>query len=604
MQIIKKILNFSIKKMSRERWLVLMPYIIFIVAFFSFCARNLDPVTFPSLYAEDGVWTANLLTHGFYDTAFHTRVFPILGFILFYQIGIFFVDLLFNHQLIYLPLVYFFLSNIFCALLVVSVYKIFREYLSSIALLTVMLSILLLPVGGDANEIFGRILNLGFIFPFFQVVLLISLLRENISISSVAAILIFAAISGLTFPIGLGLSGFFAIFMLYLSLDSKTKWRYYLNSFFLLIPIIFAIFLLSSDTFVNKGGADLPVRMSSFIEFAIARSSLYPIVFSYYRNLSDVVVIGIFVLIVTIVVISIFNNKANSSYGKLRSVTAVLWASFLIYLIAMVVMRIGLTSLFNNYTSTFPDRYFTGLNLLFITALIFSLDQLKIKKNIYIFILLPVIITAPKRFEFSNPSIKMDAVPPWTVSSCVSYKNDLKKISAINIPPKGWSMELSYNLMNRFKLSTCSPLPFYNLYPLSEFQKPIVIYPNIRIDRVKNAITDLKVNNGITLRQVSHHIQVAVTNSDPSLLFSINKTNQLNESVSFISIIINSNVDGNIQLYYRLKDDNSYSESKSVYTSIGLGENIINISISHDVITDGIRLDFPDIIGAYYQISF
>ncbi|MFW5402812.1 hypothetical protein V2A85_24555, partial [Yersinia sp. 1252 StPb PI] len=99
---------------------VLFLILLFVTSFAIFMLRNLDPITYPTLYAEDALWTEKLLSKGFIDTAFNTRSFPILGFVIFYQLGLLIVNIFAQGNIFYLPLAYFILSNIFFALIIVS----------------------------------------------------------------------------------------------------------------------------------------------------------------------------------------------------------------------------------------------------------------------------------------------------------------------------------------------------------------------------------------------------------------------------------------------------------------------------------------------------
>ena len=73
-----KISTFSKFSLNYRETSVLI--ISFVACASIFALRNLDPILFPTLYAEDGDWMGLLMQNGFLDTAFHARQgFPVVG---------------------------------------------------------------------------------------------------------------------------------------------------------------------------------------------------------------------------------------------------------------------------------------------------------------------------------------------------------------------------------------------------------------------------------------------------------------------------------------------------------------------------------------------
>jgi len=579
-------------------------YLLFISAFLIFCLRNLDPITYPTLYAEDGVWTADLLTNGFYDTAFNTRVFPILGFISFYQLGLYFTEIFLDSNLVYLPLVYFVLSNIFMATLTVIAFKVMSKYLSKLAVISIVTAILFLPVGGDSNEIYGRILNLGFIFPFVQVLLLIELFRASLSKCYIAFIIVFSMVSGLTFPIGLGISCIAIALILYYSFTSSNKIYYYRIAGLLLFSVVISVLTLSTSTFTSEGGANLPFEIDAFVEFSIARSILYPIVFYFYKHLNDFYVLLLISLTTITSATIIYRRYRKSSGDEKLAIILMLWSSFILYLAAMVVMRNGLTSIFDDYTSSFPDRYFTGLNLLFITSLIFTLDLYRITRAVIVIVTLPILLTATKRLELSEPSMKFDAVAPWTISICQYQLDRSQQLGVIDIPPKGWQLELPKYILDDHNIQGCSYSPFYDFYPLSKLQPAVLIYKSLNNNQPNSAVTSVSGNNGVIIATGNDYTDVHVNKYDPSVILTVTKGNKPTNAVRVsVSFNVHSEKNGQLQLYYQTPEEPFYSESNSILIPISHGSNELNISLSSYVLTETIRLDFPDILGLTYKID-
>lgn len=583
----------------------LTPYLLFILAFCVFGLRNLDPITYPSLYAEDGAWTGDLLTRGFWDTAFNTRVFPILGFVIFYQVGTFITDVFLDSNLSYLPLIYFILSNVFLSLLVVFTYKILIRHLSKLAIISILIAILLLPVGGSGNEIYGRVLNLGFIFPFFQVILLIELFRLDLSKLAIISIVAFSAISGLTFPIGLGISSIAMCFMLYTGMKTNKKAHFFIIAALLLMTVVVPLLFLSTSTFTNEGGANLPFKSDSFVEFSIARAFLYPILFIFYKHLNDLIVIFLLGIVVSSGGVAVYQKWRAAPNSANTMITLLLWSSFFIYFTAMMLMRSGLTSAFNDYYSTFPDRYFTGLNLLFFTSLVFTIDKVKYKNFIILAISIPFLISINKRFELSDPSMKFDLVAPWTIAMCnYSDVND-DELVKINIPPKGWEMAIPAEISERHSLYGCPFDPFYKFLPFANRKLPVLSHPNPSNNYRRLDFENVADNNSVATKHNGNQILVDVIAPDPSLLFSLVDTSEavVNESRSMMSINLKSEIESQVQLFYQTKADASFSGEKSIFIPINAGMNSINLSFSQEVKTDVFRFDLPDKVGLEYDLN-
>jgi hypothetical protein len=97
-----KINNFSKYGLNYRDASILM--IGFIACALIFTLRNLEPLLFPTLYAEDGVWIGLLMQNGFLDTAFHARQgFPVVGLVALNWIALKLNLLFSNGQLFDLP---------------------------------------------------------------------------------------------------------------------------------------------------------------------------------------------------------------------------------------------------------------------------------------------------------------------------------------------------------------------------------------------------------------------------------------------------------------------------------------------------------------------
>jgi len=140
-------------------------------------------------------------------------------------------------------------------------------------------------------------------------------------------------------------------------------WR----NFTLIVSVLtLTVFLL--PRMGGKGGIPGAFVGSSLVEAVTARSILYPFLFPWYGELANtvsVLLIGVFACLV------VFACRQAGSQ-ELKRLTLFTVATLLIYEAATFIMRPGLTGFLSNYQTTYPDRYFMGINVLavFLMALV------------------------------------------------------------------------------------------------------------------------------------------------------------------------------------------------------------------------------------------
>ncbi len=116
------------------------------------------------------------------------------------------------------------------------------------------------------------------------------------------------------------------------------------------------------------------LRASSLVEVVFARAIVYPFVFPWYAKLSDVLSASMgFAWLVTVVW-----AWSGSTHPGGRRLIALSSAALLLYWVATVVMRQSLTEQLGGYRTTFPDRYFMGLNALVIVITVAALAQMSV----------------------------------------------------------------------------------------------------------------------------------------------------------------------------------------------------------------------------------
>jgi len=453
----------------RNIFLVTLSFFLCIIIF---SIRNLEPLLFPTLYAEDGVWLGLVMQNGFWDTAFHAREgFPVLGLVGLDWIALK-LDLIFSKgQIFDLPFYVWAVSVGFLSAVSVFPLIAFRSILSLRYRLGLVLILPLMPVGASGNEIYGRIGNLGFLFPLICVYS-ICLLRSSLSSNAVFMIcLIIVAISAMTFPVCLG------ILMLWLmteiSLMLSKKYNLDVNKYFvgidtynlgriLLLAFVFfvCIYFMPSNLFSYAGGAQLPTKTAGWIDYVGGRLALYPLVSSFYSLMTNLAT----VLSCIFIIIFFLWGVAAKNHGKVRFVNLFLLASFVLYLASTAIMRSGFTSLFGDYTNSFPDRYFMGINVLFLVVLLFNVYQLPRFRNIgflsiFALFFINVAVLHNQVFEVASPVMNWREFGDFRHMTCsiasksapqesaerenlvVTYKGDLAEFPIYpKIENLGWRM--------------------------------------------------------------------------------------------------------------------------------------------------------------------
>jgi hypothetical protein len=454
----KYITNENLRKTAKKYYV----YIILLsLAFVLFCLRDLSFLTSPVIYAEDGKYISNIFENGFIHSMFQTRSgnsgdFQNTGSYILLFLALNITKVFHGYNLTYLPTYIGILSNLFLAIVAVISYIAFRpvdKFLSICAYFVVIL----IPVGTDGPEIFGRVLNTVFIWPVFAAMLLIILYRQNYNKYFINAIIsLTCLLACLSFPVTYGIVGMyigFTFLQMIIKKENKLQWLQRNIVFF--ITMLVGIYLLPSLLNAKGITSTMVMKKDSIVEFVIARHILYPFIYFAYRLLNNGFTIILFIIYVGIVLYALYLNSRQKNIINSYSI-------FLVFAIinwgASVGMRIKMTSLFDKYQTSFPDRYFYGCNIFFSVIFIYAIkiifDELNIKKKFrYTFQVLIVVIMLvnPHLFEMAKrDTIFLNGYNNGTFNECVANSikeqtktnaNDLVKIESY---PKGWEIYIPY----------------------------------------------------------------------------------------------------------------------------------------------------------------
>ena len=429
---------------------------LFLFAFLVLFVRNPDPVLTNILYAEDGSWTGLLISNGFLKSLWIARpdYFVFLNLALL-QISIWINKLAFGYDFGIYPRVVAFVSYAFFAGAAVIAWYSMKNYLSQVSRIIIYFSIILVPLQGSANEVIGRLVNIGFILP----VVLISILAIRENLNRLKKILVDFAILliSLTNPICIGITFVYFTFKFYFVLREKNKTINIHQTLKKIITSLLVIALLTSliaARYIWLGTlsdlAKAPLVVSNLFEIIVARSIIFPLVLPFYRHTSNLTAVIGLIFFLSIFFIGYYSRLKSDYSGRLFGLAiffALITLSFTI-----VAMRPGLTNFIGNYSGTYPDRYFMGQYLLSVLVIAWSFDGIirRWSKSQLFYVtaitsLISLLIFLPwlRSFEFYESRFPMQLDKSFKESITLEYiKNPSINQYRIPIYPEGWFIDL------------------------------------------------------------------------------------------------------------------------------------------------------------------
>lgn len=365
--------------------------ILFLVGLILLFFRSAYTLLVPCIYTEDGVWMSSILNNGFLNTLFHARGdYLVCGNILLLGIVLLLNNMLFGENLNYLPqlvtIVHYCFYSLF-ALLPVICFK--KDVRKSFRLLMWFL-ILTVPLGISAMELMGKISNIGYLCYDIAFLLLFYKIsnRQELGKLPLAVVDILLLICCTTHPGSYVLVGtaFFIDIAIQLKSMENIPFVYkvqdlftsYYNREWILLGcfcVVFAsydIFVLTADLYDGMGmGFTLGTKLT--IEF-ISRFFIFYIVYPFYSNLTDPICLTI-LAILCIASLYVFVSKKIPKTQKFY-LAMILFATFVYFIITVATRQGMLLPLLSNYTTSYADRYYYGINILAMLAIIYMLNLL------------------------------------------------------------------------------------------------------------------------------------------------------------------------------------------------------------------------------------
>lgn len=331
-------------------------------------ARAPRALVVPQLFAEDGRWTALLHTRGFWHAALHGRPegdYAVVGNILLLAAGRAWCDLAHGGDPLELARSCALVSYLFFAAVVSLPVLLLRHRLPAPFLAAAWLAGCLLPLGihdptFSGFEILGRACNAGFLCLYAAFVLVWH--RTSAAPRGIrrAAVDLGLLLCITTNPLCA------AVLPAAIWPQARAAWRGQTTVARLARDPAVASLLPVAIVAAALGGLPVPAAgagtervpaldLAAVVEIAVARSTLYPLLWPVYRRLDTGTVLAALVGVVALVA-RIAPPSRRPPYlggGALLAVVAAV----------LVVFRPALGLHLHGYRATFPDRYFLGQNL-------------------------------------------------------------------------------------------------------------------------------------------------------------------------------------------------------------------------------------------------
>ena len=435
--------------LAARRGRVLTLISLFVLGVAALMVRNPDPLINPVIFAEDGTWTGQGLINGWLDAAINARddYFVFINVILLF-IATKLSAILSGSPLALLPKSIALTSYSFFSLIATFTFATVNRVSRPAYAIAGYLFILFIPLGFTQNEIIGRILQVGFFIPLAAVMLLFW--RDRLSSTlSMHAVDILVLLCSATNPMTFAICAIYIFPKLLAGKDAISRAK-------LSVLVIGHAILLSALLPRMVGGGAVHGRLiaGTVIETALGRSIAYPFFFPWYSKLTDLIAVIVALAFGSFVFMA-YRRSSNAEAKWLILFTA---ATLCVCIGATVVMRPELTEMFENYTTTFPDRYFMGLNALALFLFIVSASQLSTSGMPSARVLgrfVPIVLGGVylwhinKIIELGGSRYPIRTGQSFVEQLCVSKASDVANVQTVHIYPDTWTMGVPVRLVDK-----------------------------------------------------------------------------------------------------------------------------------------------------------
>lgn len=332
------------------------------------CLRDLQFISTPIIYGEDGFFLSRQLDQGILKTLFATRGGGVNDFS---NTGVYLciwlaqrINMLLNgYSLAAYPFWAGVTADLYIAFTAVAGYRAFELLCGKKAGIAAYAAVIFMNLGGSAAEVLGRPLNTAFLWT-ATVAFLLMIQYEEDNGFSVKSLLIGAVclVGAFTFPVCfLEISGFLAAMSWRCAKDKAWQKRVFGN-LLLIVTLAIGLFMLPRLLTSEGLGIAYTYKPEGAIEFYLARHILFFLAAPFYTMLSDPFTIVLTILYMTVVLwAAVIRVKKTKSLFNSYTVFAALALGTCF---ASAFMRRTMTQIFGTYAGSYPDRYYYACNIL------------------------------------------------------------------------------------------------------------------------------------------------------------------------------------------------------------------------------------------------
>lgn len=449
-------------------------------------ARNADPLINPVIYTEDGQWLGLALSDGWASAFWNAKEgYLVWGNLLLLGLAYVGSNGVCGDGLVCLPQAVSVVSYAFFSTVAAVAWVATKEELPAAHRVLLWLTVLLLPLGDSANEIIGRLSNVGYMMVFLAFLLVYLKQSGRGSPLVIDISLIFCSATNpvciLVIPLLLTMSA--------LSDDGKSYAKLLFQA--LRQNAFLAAGLATIATATVARGIEAPgtgitgsLEVSALVEVALARSILYPFVFPIYRHLSDSITI---LLSAALILGSGYIYSRLVEKDPVAKMVRLATVAFVVFWLFTLYMRQSLTQQLGDYRTTFPDRYFMGLNvfiLLIVISLVSRLSQRSlpavweqtrdfgaaIRRTASILgvwtIAATYLLSVPWLFEGKTPRMKIAIKGVFLDRICTETAQMRDDTQYVHLPIyfEGWTMRLPSSVVHATLRRITCPDPLANFF--------------------------------------------------------------------------------------------------------------------------------------------
>lgn len=450
--------NFN--KNNNNFYLYIVLFLLGLIILFFRSAYNF---LVPSLYTEDGIWSASIINDGIFHTLVYARSdYFVFGNVLLLQIALSINGLFHGDSILYLPVYIACVQYAFYSLTALLPIWCFRfDFPKYIRIIFWFLIILVPTVGMSGYEIWGKISNVGYLFYFIALCLLYNRIfngSKNTKLAIVITdIILFISCGtheGVYVLVLVGFildailqmkeisaEGFVLKIKKWLSIFRNKSWIV-LGVFYSIIAIFDLFFLTASQNY------HVAANQSSIIELW-ARFVLFYFIFPFYNLLNNQVVITLFIIIMCLLVFTFYKTKLSDK-DTYRFVFCIFGSLF--YCVIAFIARFDImTSILNDYSLSSLDRFFYAINITCLVPMFYWLSIL-LKKGterckfivnvVLLFLIFALCINYKSLFPYDNAQTEVTHKIPFSQRLEEAEFDSNSNLYKVDIDFEGWSIQL------------------------------------------------------------------------------------------------------------------------------------------------------------------